>query len=290
MIQVQEITFNLYDFFKTVKKHWKMVLSITAISTVISISTMGIKFFSTPKLYAITMFIEPGTISGANGKKIPLDSANEIDERIKNKVYRWKLKGELIKPFAGVNLNFDVLNPEETDLVKIVSIQEKNNAANGIKLMNALFVEFYNDNEEKIKIRKMQLKERLDDINETIAAKNNMIELQKENVITLNKRKKSLRSSRKRYNAALPEKEKVCLDDNKKTEKEIKDLNSQKSKVSLAEADIRNIALFREPKAERVIVNQKLWFYPIGGAIMGFVIGSSLACIIELRKKYNDKV
>ena len=290
MIQVQEITFNLYDFFKTVKKHWKMVLSIVAISTVISISMMGIKFFSTPELYEISMFIEPGTISEANGNKIPLDSANEIDERIKNKVYRWKLKEELIKPFAGVNLNFDVLNPEETDLVKIVSIQEKNNAANGIKLMNALFVEFYNDNEEKIKIRKMQLKERLDDINAAIAAKNNMIELRNENVITLNKRKKSLRSSRKRYNAALPEKEKVCLDDNKKTEKEIKDLNSQKSKVSLAEADIRNIALFREPKAERVIVNQKLWFYPIGGAIMGFVIGSSLACIIELRKKYNDKV
>jgi len=156
--------------------------------------------------------------------------------------------------------------------------------------MNALFVEFYNDNEEKIKIRKMQLKERLDDINETIAAKNNMIELQKENVITLNKRKKSLRSSRKRYNASLSEKEKICLDDNKQTEKEIKTLNFQKNKVSLAESDIRNIALFREPKAERVSANQKLWFYPIGGAVMGFVIGSSLACIIELRKKYNGKV
>ena len=290
MIQVQEITFNLYDFFKTVKKHWKMVLSIVAISTVISISMMGIKFFSTPELYEISMFIEPGTISEANGNKIPLDSANEIDKRIKNKVYRWKLKEELIKPFAGVNLNFDVLNPEETDLVKIISIQKKNNVVNGIKLMNALFVEFYDDNEGKIKIKKMQLKERLDDINETIAAKNNMIELQKENVITLNKRKKSLRSSRKRYNASLSEKEKICLDDNKQTEKEIKTLNFQKNKVSLAESDIRNIALFREPKAERVSANQKLWFYPIGGAVMGFVIGSSLACIIELRKKYNGKV
>ena len=82
MVQVQEININLYDFFETVKKHWKMVLSIVAISIGISISMMGIKFFSTPELYAITMFIEPGMISGANEKKIPLDSANEIDKRL----------------------------------------------------------------------------------------------------------------------------------------------------------------------------------------------------------------
>jgi len=335
MIQVQEITFNLYDFFKTVKKHWKMVLSITAISTVISISTMGIKIFSTPKLYEITMFIEPGTISAANGKKTPLDSAREIDKRIKDKVYKWRLDEELIKSFFGINLNFDVSQPKQVDLIKITSVQKANNVERSIKSMNDLFGKLVNDNREKISEKKRLLRAKIGDIDVTILAKENMIELRNKKLKTLTQKEERLQGNmmsiennikelnriveklremeinssvklssidavlhnvnrlqdlQSQYDSVLSEKEKLLAVNSKQAEKEIRNLNLQKDDIHLEESNMCNITMYGELKAERIISNQKLWPYPIGGAIMGFVFGLSLACIIELRKKYNDKV
>jgi len=335
MIQVQEINFNLYSFFKTIKKHWKMVLSIVVISTVISISTMGIKFFSTPKLYEITMFVDPGTINVVNGKEIPLDSASEIDKRIKDKVYKWSIDKEPIKLFAGVDLNFDVSNPKNTDLTKITSVQTENDVKNGIKLMNELFVKLVDDNREKIKAKKKQLRAKVGDIDAAILAKESIIELREEKLKILTQKEERLLNTmtliennikelnfineelkkietnpsvklsgfdavvrninglqdlQDQYNSILSEKEKLITSNNKQIEKEIRNLNCQKDDIRLEESNIRNIKIYGEPKAERVISNQKLWPYPIGGAIMGLAIGLSCACLAELRKKYKNEV
>lgn len=335
MIQMQEININLYNLCETVKKHRKMVLSIAAISIVISMSTMGIKIFSTPKLYEITMLIEPGAISVAGGQEKPLDSASEIDKRIKDKAYKWNLNKKTIRSFDGVDLNFDVSQPKQTNLIKITSVQRKNNAEKGIKLMNGLFVKLVDDNREKIKAKKRQLRVNIGEIDAAILAKENMIELQKAKLKTLTQKEERLLNTmvllennikelnfineelkkrkiklsvklsgfdavlhnvnrlqdlQNQYDAVLSEKETLMKVDSKQTKKEIKNLNCQKDDINLAEANLRNIAIYGKPKTERVILNQKLWFYPIGGAIMGFVIGSFLACLIELRKKYKAEV
>jgi len=335
MIQVQEINMNLYDFFETIKKHWKIVLSVVVISTIVSMGTMGIKIFSTSKLYEIAMFIDPGAISVVNGKVVLIDSAKEIDERIKNKVYKWSINEDPVKPFIGVDLNFNVSSPKQTNLVKITSVQKKNDVKKGIKLMNDLFGKLVDDNREKIKAKKMKLRAKASDIDVTILAKKNIIELQEEKLKTLTQKEERLLGAmvliennlkelnlineelkgieteayvklsgseavicnidrlqdlQNRYDSVLSEKEKLKLANNKQIEEEIRNLNYQKDDIRIEEANIRNITTYDKLKVERIISDQKLWVYPIGGAIMGLVIGSFLACIIELRKKYEGKV
>ncbi|MBL7073583.1 MAG: hypothetical protein ISS33_07465 [Candidatus Omnitrophica bacterium] len=335
MIQVQEININLYDFFETVKKHWKMILCVVIMSTIVSLSTMGIKIFSTPKLYEITMLIEPGVIGAAGGQEKPLDSAGEIDKRIKDKVYKWNLDEDSIKSFAGVDLNFDVSKPKQTNLIKITSVQRKDNVEKGLKLMSDLFVKLVDDNREKIRAKKRQLRANIGELDAAILAKENMIELQKEKLKTLiqkeerllntmvsmennikelnfineelKKRKikpsvklsgfdavlhnvNRLQDLQNQYDTVLTEKETLMTINSKQAKKEIRNLNCQKDDLRLAEANVRNIAIYGEFKTEKVISNQKLWFYPVGGVIVGLVIGSFLACLIELRKKYKAVV
>jgi len=188
-----------------------------------------------------------------------------------------------------VNLDFNASNPAETDLVKITSTQEKNSVTKGIEMMNDLFVKLVDDNKEKIEAKKKQLKTEVDDISAAIVMKQSMLELHKKNIEMFNKKEKK-HNSRNKYNAVLFEKEKTMLADRNQTEKEIRDLTRQKDNAAFSESGIRNITLFSAPKAEKVSSNKKLWFYPIGGAVMGLVIGASAACILELRKKYKGKV
>lgn len=331
--QLKEMEINLYDYLEIMRKYKKIIIFVLTVSVIMSFGMLYRAIRLCPEMFKVIMFIEPGTIEiKDDGKKIPLDSTEEINKRIKNRVFRWGLNKEVETLFLGVSLNFDVSNPEETDLIEVTSIQEKDSVAKCIDLMNDLFVKLSDDNSERIKSQKRKIKLQLENVNTAIKTKENMIKLQKKNLEIFNQTEEKLRTdikmvennikelaplrralaerengvavnylspdiildnvnfSRKledQRDKILSEKEEIVLLDIKCVEQEIEDLNSQKDYLFLSEANIRNIMLYRQPKAERFILDKKKWVYPAGGIVIGLIIGLFIAFSMESWRKYK---
>lgn len=331
--QLREIEINLYDCLEIMRKRKKIIIFILAVSVFISFGMLQRAIFLRPGMFEIAMFFEPGVIETAeNGKKIQLDSADTIDKKIKDKVYRWQITEQLKDRFPGVDLNFDVSNPKGTNLVKIVSLQRKSSVTRGIDLMNYLFVEISNDNEEKIKNRQREIKLQLEDISKTIELKENTIEFQKktleifkskeekltkkinaieDNIKELKPLRKAmaekeneisvnflspdivlnnityLRDLENQYDEMLSERGEITLISITTLENELRELKRRKENMSLKRADICNVSLYREPKVERFVFNHNKLAYPIGGTIVGLIIGVFAVLSMESWRKYK---
>jgi LPS O-antigen subunit length determinant protein (WzzB/FepE family) len=187
---------ELIDLLKVLWK-WK---GLIILGTFVCMVVGGVVSLRMPKIYEVSMSIEPGIIGlGKDGKFIYLDSQNNIKEKIKRDLYNRRIHKVLnINPLK-TDVNFKVKSKKGTNFIKVNSEWEENKVELGKKAFVHLLafvseeyeyiIEQRKDAyERRILIKKNQIKEvrtQRKDMNKQILIKLNKIEAKK-NDITLN--------------------------------------------------------------------------------------------------------
>jgi capsular polysaccharide biosynthesis protein len=156
---------ELIDYLRVLWK-WKWLIILV---TLVCMFVAAVVSFMMPKIYKVSMSIEPGVIGiTKDGIPIYLDSATNIKAKIEDGAYNSRILKELnIDPYK-TGLKFKVANPKNTILITISSEWEQNQIAIGKKVFRQLLTELSHDYKKVI-----QAKE--EDIDKQIMAKQNQL-------------------------------------------------------------------------------------------------------------------
>ena len=131
---MEEDTIELIDYLRVVWK-WKWFIIILTIACAIG---AGIISFSLPKIYEVSMMIEPGVIDiDNNSKPIFLDSPSNIQSKIDSQAYNSKIYTRLNADPKKLELNFKTVQPKNSNILKISLEMEDVNK--GIQSLSTLF-------------------------------------------------------------------------------------------------------------------------------------------------------
>ena len=163
---------QLIDYLRVIWK-WKWLIIL---GTFVCMVVAGVVSFNMPKIYEVSMTIEPGIIGvDKGGKFIYLDSRDNIEGKIKGGIYNRRIQKALnINPLE-TDIKFEVSHQKGTNFIKVTSEWEENEAEFGKKSLVQLVAFISKENEDVIKQRK-------DDYEKQILMKQNQI---KENEATL---------------------------------------------------------------------------------------------------------
>lgn len=171
---------NLQDYLGVVAKRKKLFFAVGFLALFLMSGILLKGSVSAPKLYKITMYFDLGSLGVTDaGDNIYLDSKEKIKSKIYNTVFHWRVMDENKKAelFAcGAALNFDVVLPDDVNLIGVSTIQSKNQVKSGEKLLNQLFDSLSKDFDKKILIEKkdfnnqiLQIKRNIDGRKSSIA-------------------------------------------------------------------------------------------------------------------------
>ena len=132
----EEDTIELIDYLRVVWK-WKWFIIILTIACAIA---AGIISFSLPKIYEVSMLIEPAVIDiDKNSKPIFLDSPSNIKSKIDSQAYNGKIYTRLNADPKKLELNFKTVQPINSNILRISLEMEDINK--GIQSLSILFNE-----------------------------------------------------------------------------------------------------------------------------------------------------
>ena len=188
---------QLIDYLRVIWKwKWLIILGIFVCMVV-----AGVVSFNMPKIYEVSMTIEPGIIGvDKEGKFIYLDSINNIEEKIKGGIYNRKIQKELnINPLE-TDIKFETSLNKGTSFIVVTSEWEKNKVELGLRSLEQLINFLYKgcekiykqrrgDYEKRILMKQNQIKQieiQRKDMDKQILLKLNIIDGKKNN-IKLNK-------------------------------------------------------------------------------------------------------
>lgn len=168
---------------------WKYLIFI---GTLVCAVTAAVISFQMPRIYEVSMIIEPGIIGMQNnGNPVFMDMVN-MKEKIKNNVYNSRILKRLNIDIRPTQLEFKVANLKKSQLVRIFSEYEQDKTETGKKVLAQLAVEIAYDVENIFKPKKDDLDRRillkLGDIQE----KKNQIKLQETILKNIRERKTEL--------------------------------------------------------------------------------------------------
>ncbi len=135
---------ELIDYLRVLWK-WKwLIILITLVCMVLA----GVYSFMMPKVYKVSMAIEPGII-GMNEGVVPiyLDSAMNIKVKIETGIYNSRILKNLNNDPHKIHVKFKVDNPKKSNVIKISSEWEQNRIATGTKVLEQLLLELSLDYE-----------------------------------------------------------------------------------------------------------------------------------------------
>ncbi|MBA7662511.1 hypothetical protein ES703_70540 [subsurface metagenome] len=108
--------------------------------------------FSMPKIYQVSMIIEPGIIGGDKDRKfIYIDSSANIGEKIKANVFNYRITEKLNIDPLKTAINFKVNTPKHSRFIKVISEWEENKVELGLKASNQLFIQISNEYKKLVK-------------------------------------------------------------------------------------------------------------------------------------------
>ena len=119
---IQEDEIDLKEYIKVVIKRKKLILAIFFISVIVA----AVVSFLMPKVYEVSMFIEPPIMAVTDAGIQNLDSVENIQAKINAGVYSEKIIKDLMKDnsYKEKGLKFNVSQPKDTRLIKI-SLEEQ---------------------------------------------------------------------------------------------------------------------------------------------------------------------
>ena len=158
---------QLIDYLRVIWK-WKWLIIL---GTLVCMVVAGVVSFNMPKVYEVSMTIEPGIIGvDSDGKFIYLDSRDNIEGKIKGDLYNRRIQKALkINPLE-TDIKFEVRPQKGTSFIKVISEWEKNEVDFGkkalVNLLGFLLKEYENivqqrkgDYEKQILMKQNEIKE-----------------------------------------------------------------------------------------------------------------------------------
>ena len=123
---------DLGKYINVIIKRKKIILTIFFLSVIAT----AIISFSLPKVYQVSMIIEPPIISVKDGQIQNLDSVENIKAMIEEGAFNTKIIKELnLKEKA---IKFRLSQPKDTRLIKVILEQEERKKDLGIEILNKL--------------------------------------------------------------------------------------------------------------------------------------------------------
>lgn len=155
---------ELVDYLRVIWKRKWMIILITFVCMVAA----GVASFMMPRIYAVSMIIEPAVIGmQENGNPILFDMMN-VKGKIENEIYNTRILSRMnINPRLK-QLGFKVVNPKNTKFLKISSEWEQNKIVIGKMILDQLAAELIYDSDKLV----APIKE---DIDKQIAVEQNKI-------------------------------------------------------------------------------------------------------------------
>jgi len=180
---------NLADYLRVIWK-WKwFIVAGVLICTIVA----GILSFQMPKIYEISMVIEPGIASvNDDGSFIYIDTAENMSGKIEGKVYNRRVEEALQLDPLKTKVEFKSTIVRETSVIKITSQWQEEDTALGMKAIREMISLLSGDYERIVKHRKgaydEQIKLKLNSIEKT----QNEIKLQSATLNNIRQRKEEL--------------------------------------------------------------------------------------------------
>lgn len=140
----EEREVDLREYVNIIIKRKKTVLTTFF---VLVIATSIINFIA-PKIYEISMIIETGN-SGISTRKSAVSSMEHIKSKIEIGFFDRDIISALNLDSAGIELNFEVSQPRNTEFIIITTRQKHKDRSAGIKILDQLFNEL-SKNDERI--------------------------------------------------------------------------------------------------------------------------------------------
>ena len=188
---------QLIDYLRVIWK-WKWLIIL---GTFVCMVVAGVVSFNMPKIYEVSMAIEPGIIgTDRDGRFLYTNSLNNMEGKIKGGVYNRRIQKALnINPLE-TGIKFETGLQRGTNLIKVTSEWEENEVKLGLRALEqltALLSKDYEniveqrkgDYEKRILMKQNQIKEveiQRKDIDKQILLRLNTID-EKKNHIKLNK-------------------------------------------------------------------------------------------------------
>lgn len=153
----EENTIELIDLLRVVWR-WRWFIIIFTIACIV---VTGIISFSMPKIYGVSMVIEPHIVGiDSKGKVIYFGSALNIKSKIDSKVYNSKILEKLNADPKKLKLKFKTILPKKSNVLKIRL--ESKDVNRGIQILSALFHELVEENQNLIDLKKSTLDQQID--------------------------------------------------------------------------------------------------------------------------------
>jgi len=177
---------QLIDYLRVIWK-WKWLIIL---GTFLCMVVAGVVSFTMPKIYEVSMTIEPGIIGvNGDGRFIYLDSRNNVEGKIKGGSYNNRIQKALhINPLEK-DIKFETSPQKGTNIIEITSEWEENKIELGLRALEQLavflckgyekiFDHRKGDYEKRILIKQNKIKEietQRKDIDKQILIKKNQI-------------------------------------------------------------------------------------------------------------------
>jgi len=132
---------------------WKWKWTIIMITLVCMVAA-GVFSFMMPKIYEVSMAIEPGMIRlDEDGRLIHLDSYKNIKAKIESGIYNSRILKNLNIDPSETQVKFKAANPKGTNLINISSEWTQDQIATGIKILEQLIIELSHDYKDIIQAK-----------------------------------------------------------------------------------------------------------------------------------------
>ena len=180
---------NLRDYIDVILKYKWLIIAIVLVSTIIT----GVLSFSVPKVYEVSMTIEPGYIGiTEEGKFIYIDSTENIKTKIEKGIFDSKIINKLNLDDKKVKLKFNIDNPKNSELIKISLKKVEGETNTGINILNQLYAKLSENYKEIVEFKKDDIDKKVYVFSSNIKNYKNDILLQEENLKILKQREESL--------------------------------------------------------------------------------------------------
>ncbi|MBN1404954.1 MAG: hypothetical protein JW946_00355 [Candidatus Omnitrophica bacterium] len=211
-MQEQEVKFKEYVNILLKKKNMILAISVVLVALSVAISLL------LPKIYEVSIIVKPGIISNTIAKGIiPIDTPKNITTRIETGVITYSIRDKLnLDP--KTDLKFDVIQPKDSDIIKIRMYERQDKTDTALKVLNQLFVELSNMYKKDIELVQGNIDKEIDIAKDMIAKREKEIKLKAEGLDILKKRQANLASEienlKKNTDKLIAEKEALLCKNN----------------------------------------------------------------------------
>ena len=152
----EEDTIELIDYLRVVWK-WKWMIILVTLGCMITAGVISLKM---PRIYQVSMMIEPGAINlDPEGRPIYLDSPLNIKSKIDSQAYNRKISKILNADPKELNLGFKTIQPGNSNTLKISL--EANDTSRSIQALSTLFHELVKEYQHYVDSRKSELDQKI---------------------------------------------------------------------------------------------------------------------------------